>query len=376
MKSCRNCQKEVISLNKYCPNCGQKVKLSSLSVRMLITDFLSNFLNVESKIWKTLKDIWVPAKLTTVFIEGKRISYYNPLRIFIIALFTFFTLFVLRFNDSLSKLDRISEQQKMKTLKVELESKFDSLVIEKKFTLEQTQLVKQKLFDTSLDSSKHKSLFTKSNIDSSAVNKDTTYHIEVTKLKSDSLIDLFRELGDIIESEMETDTTTSLNAKDFLVLSEEEFEKKLNPNNKIENAFFVPSRKLLNNPSSSIKFIIGNGTWAILVLILLMALLFKLFYFRHNYLYAEHFLFHLYGHTRILLLSIFLLLLYRFKDFGLSGVIVIILIGSAYLYLGMKKFYQQSRFKTFTKFLMTLGFYSMAIIFCNLLILGISYLVF
>ena len=95
MKSCLNCDQPISLENKYCAHCGQKTAIGRLSVISLIKDFLSNLFNLENKIWSTLRDLFVPAKFTLAYIAGKRINYYNPLRIFLVVLFTFFTLFLL-----------------------------------------------------------------------------------------------------------------------------------------------------------------------------------------------------------------------------------------------------------------------------------------
>jgi len=371
MKSCQNCNHTISKEDKHCSQCGQKIALSSLSFKLIITDFLSNFFNVESKIWKTLLHIWIPARLTKAFIGGQRASYYNPLRLFIIALFTCFTLLALRFTSTLSKLDKISGEQKARIWKKGLEARFDTISAENALNPAQALLIKQELFTYELDDTLELDfLIETKSLDSTTTPKDTAFHIESSDLKLDSLSTLFQEMSNTISSNSE------FNAEDLLSLSEEQFKAKHQNGSELENAALLQTYKLLNNPSTSLSFLIGNGTWAILMMVLLMALLGKILYIRRAYFYTEHFLFHLYGHTRILVASIVILLIQHIYDFGILAIIAILFVGLVYLFLGMKNFYQQSLLKALFKYLVTLGFYSIGLIFCSILILGISFLVF
>ena len=326
----------------------------------------------------------MPAKLTKAYIEGQRVSYYNPTRIFIISLFTFFTLFVLQVSTGLDQLDSMTEQQRKKTWKAGLEADFDTLSLENNFGVEQTKLIKEKLFDkVFLDSTLHTNHEqdddngggVEEDIDEEDDKKSLSVNWSSQDNEGDTIEDVSFELEDLFKLQKDS-SDYKLTQRDFIVLTEEEFKEKIASDNKLKDAALVQSYKLFNNPSASIQFILGNGTWAILVLILLMALLYKVLYFRSNFLYVEHFLFHLCGHTRILLLLIFSLLLHKFIDLSLTWANLIIPIGIIYLFLGMRRFYLQSRFKTFVKMCFTLLFYIGAILFCNILILGISFLVF
>ena len=371
MKSCKNCNNTVSEHDKHCSQCGQKIAVSSLSFKLIITDFLSNFFNVESKIWKTLYELWIPARLTKAFIGGQRASYYNPLRLFLIALFTCFTLIALRFTNTLAKLDKISGEQKALIWKKGLEAKFDAISLKNALNPTQALLIKRALFKHELDDTLELNFeIETASLDTLETKKDTSFNIETSDLKLDSLSTLFQEMSNTISS------NSGFNAEDLLSLSEEDFIAKHQNGSKLENAALLQTYKLLNSPSTSLSFLIGNGTWTMLAMVLLMALLGKLLYMRRAYYFSEHFLFHLYGHTRILAVTIVLLIIQRFYNLGTLAVVAIISIGLVYLFLGMKNFYQQSFLKTSFKYFLTLGFYSIGLIFCSILILGISFLVF
>jgi|GEM_PF-2879393 len=104
---CLNCNQSFVEKDKYCNNCGQKTAIKELNFWTIVSDFFSNLFNVEAKIWRTFRDIWIPAKLTNAYISGKRVTYYNPIRIFIISLFTFFALYLFNIKSYIDKVDYV-----------------------------------------------------------------------------------------------------------------------------------------------------------------------------------------------------------------------------------------------------------------------------
>ena len=102
-----------------------------------------------------------------------------------------------------------------------------------------------------------------------------------------------------------------------------------------------------------------------------MAMVHKLLYFRRAYKYAEHFIFHLYGHTRVLLVGIVIIVLtnYTFLS-NVRGLLIMLfyLAGFIYYYKGVRKFYSQGRRKSFLKTLIGLFSYSLLVGLCILII--------
>ena len=135
---------------------------------------------------------------------------------------------------------------------------------------------------------------------------------------------------------------------EILFQSEEEFlEKNTFEDDSQLNKFLVlQSYKVINNPADAISFLIGNATWMIISLILLMSLFFKLLYIKHDFYLAEHIIFHLYGHLRIILCLLFGLILSLFFEVDIRWwCICCVTLGMIYFILGMKTFYQQSMAK-------------------------------
>lgn len=355
MAECLNCEEKIGEKDKFCVHCGQKTTRSALSLWSIIATFFSNLFNIEAKIWRTLRDIWIPSKLTKAFVQGKRIQYYNPLRIFLIVLFAFFTLFLLQIKEDIDNLNQINLQQEKRIWTKSLTLQFDSLATLSSMPADTLATFKELLFEVK-----------KENLDSGIllVEEDKIVLnepiVKYNDIERDTIIDKRGKF--------------SFDGNDLFVLSEKELLAKYSDGKHWKDVIMLQMQKVLQNLSSSVKFFIGNGTWTIVVVLLLMAGFFKLLYIRHDYLYAEHFIFHLYGHTRMLLLAL-LSMLCGHLGFEFSWIIPWICIGLIYLYVSMLFYYKQSKTKTFVKLVLTLGVYAIFLIFCSLLIVGISFMV-
>lgn len=87
---CLNCG-EPVSGN-YCSNCGQKFQPTKLPLRLYLEDTVETLFNVDNRVFKTLKDLFLrPGKITKEYISGHRATYLPPLRIYIsISILYFF----------------------------------------------------------------------------------------------------------------------------------------------------------------------------------------------------------------------------------------------------------------------------------------------
>jgi hypothetical protein len=86
---CLNCG-TAVHLN-YCANCGQETRLHVPSAREFIHEFITHYIAVEGKLWRTLKLLlFKPGVLTNEYLAGRRASYIIPLRIFLTFSILFF----------------------------------------------------------------------------------------------------------------------------------------------------------------------------------------------------------------------------------------------------------------------------------------------
>lgn len=89
---CFNCGYTLDKVYNYCPNCGQENNDNNVSFGTLVGDFFSTYFAVDGTFGRSVKPFFFkPGFLTNRYIEGQRVSYAHPLRLYlIISLFYFF----------------------------------------------------------------------------------------------------------------------------------------------------------------------------------------------------------------------------------------------------------------------------------------------
>jgi hypothetical protein len=85
---CRNCGTP--APGAYCPACGQETQLHPPSAREFLHEFAGHYIAVEGALWRTLKALLVPGKLTLEYFAGRRRQYVLPLRLYLTASLLFF----------------------------------------------------------------------------------------------------------------------------------------------------------------------------------------------------------------------------------------------------------------------------------------------
>jgi Protein of unknown function (DUF3667) len=92
---CRNCGTFLGEpAGNFCPNCGQDTLNHPPSFWEFIHEFVTHYVALEGKLWKTLVLLFFkPAQLTREYREGRKQRYISPLRLYITASFLFFLVF-------------------------------------------------------------------------------------------------------------------------------------------------------------------------------------------------------------------------------------------------------------------------------------------
>jgi hypothetical protein len=85
---CRNCGTP--APGAYCPACGQETQLHPPSAREFLHEFVGHYIALEGALWRTLKALLVPGKLTLEYFAGRRRQYVLPLRLYLTASLVFF----------------------------------------------------------------------------------------------------------------------------------------------------------------------------------------------------------------------------------------------------------------------------------------------
>ena len=86
---CENCGTEL--RGRYCSSCGQAAIDYHRSFRHVIVDVLDSFLNWDSKFIRTIGLLlWRPGSLTNQFVDGRRVRFLHPLRLYLLVSIVFF----------------------------------------------------------------------------------------------------------------------------------------------------------------------------------------------------------------------------------------------------------------------------------------------
>lgn len=90
--ACKNCGAG--TQGNYCQQCGQTTHLHVPSAREFLHEFIAHYVALEGKLWKTLAMLLTrPGFLTREYIEGRRVRYLEPLRLYLTFSIIFFAIF-------------------------------------------------------------------------------------------------------------------------------------------------------------------------------------------------------------------------------------------------------------------------------------------
>ena len=89
-KKCQNCGHFVAE--RFCPHCGQENTETRQPFYRLFTHFVTDFIHYDNRFWRTVRDLYRPAKLPKAYLAGKRTSYASPFHLYLfISFLVFFT---------------------------------------------------------------------------------------------------------------------------------------------------------------------------------------------------------------------------------------------------------------------------------------------
>ena len=91
---CPNCATQLGG--KFCQGCGQPAHLHVPSAREFLHEFIAHYVALEGKLWKSVALLlFKPGRLTLEYIQGRRVRYVEPLRLYLSFSIIFFALFKL-----------------------------------------------------------------------------------------------------------------------------------------------------------------------------------------------------------------------------------------------------------------------------------------
>ena len=238
LSACLNCNAILEEGDLYCKACGQKVHVSKLTVGMLVSEFFAGIFNLENGFYKSLSRIIFPGYLSQQFIEGKRKSYLNPIRFFVITLIVF--LAAINFVIDLGDLDNLSNT----TLENIGKSKiYDNFLIEKDSLLKEGNITAAEL--DSLESS----LFQ-----------------NVLPSKFDTSVIDFGQVGSLDLSQFHFNRVEVYESPISEVLDAYNIEKRH------ERYILTQVLRTYRNPEGAVRFLIGNILWSVVISVILLGL--------------------------------------------------------------------------------------------------------
>jgi hypothetical protein len=345
-KDCLNCGATVIG--RFCHVCGQENIVPKESFGSLVIHFFYDITHFDGKFFYSLKYLlFRPGFLSKEYVRGKRVTYLNPVRMYVFTSAIFFLLFFLLinpkqfFNTNIN--DPLTQKERTEFLK-EFEKEYKKQESDTTFLVSQMQKL-----------------------------KDTTKRLTREDLSGGTGSFVFN-------GQKKYKTVAEYNSA----------QKKLDPSQrdgffmrtlqkkqiKLSQKYAGKSDRVLDDMS---EIFLHKLPYLLFISLPFFALFLKLSYVRRKqFYYADHAIFaiHHYVFSFIILLFIFLLGSIRTKP-GLQWLlnleVALIVLWPVYLYLAMLNFYKQNWFKTFIKFILLniLGSLSLLLLFIIFLFLSI-----
>lgn len=88
---CSNCDAFIEAEQRFCGQCGQEARKLDESLKGFVMQFLGDYFTFDSKIARSIRPLlFAPGSMTKSYLEGKRVRYIPPLRMYIFISIVFF----------------------------------------------------------------------------------------------------------------------------------------------------------------------------------------------------------------------------------------------------------------------------------------------
>lgn len=333
---CLNCETPFNTDDRFCKKCGQSTNVYQLTLSKLFSDFFNTLFNWDAKIWITLRDIWVPAKLSLAYVAGKRERYIGPMRFFIVLLFILLALITYRFNHSANNFgdeDVIINATEQKAL-----TKFDSLTIEYPISpIDNINCIREETFKKSLSTN------------------NTAFTIPQS---------LYSKLADI-----------KLTNHDITYLTPDEIIEQHHITGFANKLIVTQVIRAYKDRKGFARTVIGNSIWIAMLTIFLCACIMKLIYIRGKYYLVEH-LVNVIHHHCFIIIILLLSCIFLFWDFDIGKSLPYTMtIIALYIIIALRNYYRQSWFKTIFKMCLIGIGYMIVLFTCVAFVIFISFLI-
>jgi hypothetical protein len=329
-KKCTNCGQLMEHEAKFCSACGQKYVPGIPTVWLLIKDFFASLLNLDSQLFHSLRAMITPGKLTTEYFKGRHKYYINPARLFLVTALLHFAVLGYILSGSQEAISEIMEGQKRSGHRDIFLLELDSVRAEVAAGYKKYPIV-----GAALDSLRvHMG-------DSVSLDSSTFGYYSVQK-------GAFTEL--------------KVSSQDILDLRTEDLLDKYKVQGKVERFQAGQFFRIAKEGDSFLGYLLGNLIWLVALMMPALALLLKLLYIRRRRYFVEHLVFSFHYHAFAFI--VFSIAFFFFgsdmfgavqsdEDISIGGHpahIIAFLLVLIYLFMAMRRVYQQGFIKTFLKF--------------------------
>lgn len=296
--TCLNCETKF--KGNYCPECGQAVKDYNQPVSFIFYNFVGDFFSFDTRFLKTFQYLlFRPGFLTKEFLDGRRVRYAPPIRIFIFISFLLFLLLQIYTDRGIHR--AMGYPLAKDTLTRETDSLRTDLLIHGK---EMSQLKSGLENDTNLNFNLSLESFS----------------------KSGNLRETLNSYAENLERKLED-------------IDSQESKQKM-----------IKLIQIFRSPEQVVTRILKYLSWTFFFLLPVFALILKLFYFRQDHFYMRHLVFSIHFHSFVFILFTLMILLYWIFDRSIPffNAILIFTI-PVYFILALKKYYGQNYPKVILK---------------------------
>jgi hypothetical protein len=333
-KNCLNCGHFVA--DHFCSHCGQENIETKETFKHQLSHVIGDITHFDSKFLQTVKYLFIkPGFLTLEYLKGKRIRYVHPVRLFVFTSFLFFFFHSIIPELHSTHKNGITEAEFKEALK-NAKTKDDS-----------DELLKMQKLGHLFG----KELFGKAY---SEIDKEDTTEKDTIE-ENTQIIDI-----GFVKLSVDTDDTATASALkntfDRELTTVEDYKKQQDslPKNK-RDGFFEKKLKLFfikeknKSPQAFVHDFLENFMhkmhYWIFLLFPFFALILKIVYRKNKLYYADHLIFGFHLHSIILLLLLINFTVTRLFDVSLTGWIFLGIF--VYLFLSLKRIYNDSYLKTF-----------------------------
>lgn len=351
---CLNCGKPLASDDIFCSYCGQK-NIEKLNFSSFVGQLVSGFFSYDSRLWTTIVPLILkPGIVSKNYIDGKRKRYVNPFQMYLHVSILFFLILGWTNRSNIQNSIQISND--------------NNIVLDSLLSKTQNELAD----NVEIDSLNKKIITDLGNdLKFSEIFIDSTYNIE-SKRDVISEITFSNKIQDF----------NSFNYQNPNITNTKQALDSLGYPNTFWNTFYfeqvskirTKSKKIKSDKGESFfKSLISNMSIGLFLFLPLFALSLKLFYYRKHMNYMEHLVFVFHTQTVFFLLLIISTLIGLLSSYETLGAFTLLFL--IYLYLALRKFYNQGHFKTFVKFILLNITYSSLAILALMIISVIAFMI-